>query len=104
MKKSQEDTVLVHQRDYNLSFFRSPSTYILIPSSLFLSIIMGIFIFGIEVYGIIEAIAIFFLPVLISTLVLPYFPGYQEEMNFRQSAMMSLVSLSMVCFFICVSA
>ncbi|MFO7991853.1 MAG: DUF2070 family protein [Thermoplasmata archaeon] len=100
MKKSQEDTVLVHQRDYNLSFFRSPSTYILIPSSLFLSIIMGIFIFGIEVYGIIEAIAIFFLPVLISTLVLPYFPGYQEEMNFRQSAMMSLVSLSMVCFFI----
>lgn len=100
MKKSQDDSVLVHPRDYNLSFFKIPSLYILIPSSLFLSILIGIILFGMETQGLIEAVMIFFLPVLISTISLPYFPGYQEKMNFRQSAMMSLVSLSMVCFFI----
>ena len=48
--------------------------------------------------GLIQATSFFLLPAIISTITIPFMPGYQERVNLRQSALMALITLGTVAF------
>ncbi len=91
-----KDSILSYSRDYKVRFFRCPDLVYQIVLMFLISLIPLSVIYSIEIQVLIESSILFFFPALISAFLLPHLADYREELNFRQSAMLSLVSLLII--------
>ncbi len=92
--------MLITSREFKLSLFRCPSLKVQVPILVGITIILWLFfgLYGIQ--GLIHIVSIFFLPTFIAASFLPLLIWYEEEMNFRQSYLLSLVSLWITILFL----
>ncbi len=69
-----------------------------IPLMVLLSFIAGLIIFPTNIEGLTKTFFILFVPTIIAAGTLPLLKGYQEDINFRQSTFIAIVSLGVIIF------
>ncbi|MEF8835820.1 MAG: DUF2070 family protein [Candidatus Thermoplasmatota archaeon] len=91
MKK--EDSVLVYDTTINLPYFRCPNLIIQIPVFFLISLLLFITLFDFTRLGLLKTLLIFFVPTVISAFILPFLKNTDQQINFRQSSLLAMLSL-----------
>lgn len=89
---------LSHNRKSHIGIFRCPNYLLQIGLFFVISLILTYIYLPLSQRGILIGISLFFIPAFTHTMLLPLYPGYEEDMEFRQAALIALISLMIVFF------
>lgn len=91
-----KEQILVYDRKFNLPIFRCPSFILQIPLVLLMTFFLFLNIFPYNLMGFLDSLLLFFLPTIITAIILPKLKWYDEEIDTRQSTLLALISLSII--------
>lgn len=91
-----KEQVLVYNRKLNLPMFTCPSFIFQLPLILLVTFFIFLNIFPYTLQGFLDSILIFFIPTVITGLLLPKLKWYDEQIDTRQSTLLALISLSII--------
>ncbi len=85
---------MLSEREVRSLFFRLPKLSVQIIGMVTLTLISVFFFPTIEVGSIIAAVSVFLIPTILSVFILPFFKLFNCGMNYRQSGIIALISLT----------